>query len=126
MTSCRRSDEHWTSTNPLSSRCRWIHIDDLVHLILFVIDNAQTRESLNATSPEPVTNKEFSKALGSVLGRPVLLSIPTFVLSLQVGEGAAALASSQRALPARVQELGFSFQHPNINEALASLLRPRR
>lgn len=104
----------------------WIHIDDLVQLLLLVIDNVQAHGSLNATSPKPVTNRDFSKALGSVLGRPVFLRIPEFALRLQVGEGAAALASSQRALPARAEELGFSFRHPDISEALASLLEQRR
>ena len=104
----------------------WIHIDDLVQMLLFVIDNTQAKGSLNATSPEPHTNAEFSKMLGSVLGRPVLLRVPTSLLRLQFGEGAAALVSSQRVLPRWAQDMGFSFQHPNIAEALASLLGPRR
>lgn len=104
----------------------WVHIDDMVRLILFAIDDERVRGVLNATAPQPVTNREFSKALGRVLRRPVLLRVPAFVLRLQVGEGAVALVSSQRALPRAAQALGFTFDHPQVVEALADVLRRRR
>jgi uncharacterized protein (TIGR01777 family) len=102
----------------------WIHVDDLIRMILFVIDSDVTSGAFNSTSPAPVTNREFSKALGSVLGRPVVLRVPNLLLRLRFGEGASALVSGQRALPRRAQELGFSFQHPNVDEALSTLLKP--
>ncbi len=101
----------------------WIHKDDWVRLVSWMITAEGARGPLNATSPSPVTNAEFSKALGHTLKRPSLLPAPAFALRLALGEMAdALLLSGQRALPVRATDLGFSFRYSNIDEALAGIL----
>ncbi|HEX6640655.1 MAG TPA: DUF1731 domain-containing protein, partial [Thermoanaerobaculia bacterium] len=101
----------------------WIHKDDWVRMVSWMITAEGARGALNATSPSPVTNAEFSKALGHALKRPSLLPAPAFALRLALGEMAdALLLSGQRALPVRATDLGFSFRYSNIDEALASVL----
>jgi uncharacterized protein (TIGR01777 family) len=101
----------------------WIHKDDWVRLVSWMITAEGARGPLNATSPSPVTNAEFSNALGTALKRPSLLPAPAFALRLALGEMAdALLLSGQRALPVRATDLGFSFRYSNIDEALASVL----
>ena len=100
----------------------WIHFDDLVNLFLFVVDNAQARGALNGTAPNPVTNREFSKALGRVLHRPSFVWTPQFALRVVLGEVADIVATGQRVLPKRALDLGYSFQHPMLDAALAHIL----
>lgn len=101
----------------------WIHKDDWVRLLSWTLTHEGARGALNATSPAPMTNAEFSKALGLVLNRPSLLPAPAFALRIALGEMAdALLLSGQRALPVRATDLGFSFRYTNIDEALASVL----
>lgn len=101
----------------------WIHKEDWVRLVSWTLTHEGARGPLNATSPAPVTNAEFSKALGRVLKRPSLLPAPAFALRIALGEMAdALLLSGQRALPVRATDLGFSFRYANIDEALASVL----
>ena len=102
----------------------WIHRDDWVRMVMWMLTAEGARGPLNATSPTPVTNAEFSKVLGDALNRPSLLPAPAFVLRIMLGEMAdALLLSGQRALPVRATDLGFSFRYSNIDEALASVLR---
>ena len=101
----------------------WIHKDDWVRLVSWMIGNEGARGPVNATSPSPVTNAEFSSALGAALKRPSLLPAPAFALRIALGEMAdALLLSGQRALPVRATDLGFSYRYSNIDEALASIL----
>lgn len=101
----------------------WIHRDDWVRLVSWILTADGARGPLNATSPSPVTNAEFSKALGRVLKRPGFLPAPAFALRVALGEMAdALLLSGQRALPVRATDLGFSFRYSNIDEALAQVL----
>jgi uncharacterized protein len=101
----------------------WIHKQDWVRLVSWTLTHEGARGPLNATSPAPVTNAEFSKALGRVLKRPSLLPAPAFLLRIALGDMAdALLLSGQRALPVRATDLGFSFRYANIDEALASIL----
>ena len=101
----------------------WIHKDDWVRLVTWMITAEGARGPLNATGPSPVTNAEFSKALGHALKRPSLLPAPAFALRIALGEMAdALLLSGQRALPVRATDLGFSFRYSNIDEALAGVL----
>jgi len=102
----------------------WIHKDDWVRLVAWTITAEGARGALNATSPRPVTNREFSSALGHALKRPSLLPAPAFALRLALGEMAdALLLSGQRALPVRATDLGFSFRYTNLDEALAAVLQ---
>jgi uncharacterized protein (TIGR01777 family) len=101
----------------------WIHADDEVGLILWALDNEKVDGVLNATAPNPATNRDFSKALGRALGRPALVPVPGFVLDLKFGgEFGKVLRGGQRVVPKRALELGYEFQHPNLDEALADLL----
>jgi uncharacterized protein (TIGR01777 family) len=100
----------------------WIHVDDLVNIYLFALDEAQG--ALNATAPAPVTNAEFTRALSSQLRRPAILPIPTLALRALLGEGADVLLEGQRVLPARTQELGYSFKFLDLKTALENVLGP--
>jgi uncharacterized protein len=102
----------------------WLTLPEAVRMIRQAMENANWQGAFNATSPNPVTNAEFTRALARVLGRPALLPAPTFMLRMALGELAdALLLSSQRAIPKRLQELRYSFLHPTIPEALGDILR---
>ncbi|HZO05390.1 MAG TPA: TIGR01777 family oxidoreductase [Solirubrobacterales bacterium] len=101
----------------------WIHIEDEVGLLLWSLDHEEVTGVVNATAPEPATNKEFSKALGRALGRPAVVPVPGFVLDLKFGsEFGHVLRGGQRVLPKRALELGYQFKHPQLDEALADLV----
>ncbi|MEW6271878.1 MAG: TIGR01777 family oxidoreductase [Thermodesulfobacteriota bacterium] len=97
----------------------WIHLDDLVSLFHFALENDQVAGVLNGVAPNPVTNAEFTRELGRVLGRPTLLPVPAAALRLMFGEMASILLEGQRVLPRRAQELGFTFLWPTVGPALA-------
>jgi uncharacterized protein len=98
----------------------WIHVNDLVRLFLFAADNSAATAVLNGSSPNPVTNAEFTKALGRVLRRPTIVSVPKFALRAALGEMANFLYTSQRVLPEAAQRSGFAFEYPTVDEALRS------
>ena len=100
----------------------WIHVDDVVGLFLAALDDARWTGPVNATAPEPVTNRDFSKALGRALHRPALAPVPAFALRLLYGEMAEIVTTGVRAVPARATELGYAFAHPDLDEALRSAL----
>jgi uncharacterized protein (TIGR01777 family) len=101
----------------------WIHIDDEVGILLWALDDERVSGAVNASAPNPATNRDFSKALGRALGRPAIVPIPGFVLDLKFGsELGAVLRGGQRAVPKRAQELGYEFKHPDLDEALKDLL----
>ena len=101
----------------------WIHADDEVGILLWALDNEAVSGVVNATAPQPATNRDFSKALGRALGRPAVVPVPGFVLDLKFGgEFGAVLRGGQRVLPRRTQELGYEFEHPDLDAALADLL----
>lgn len=103
---------------------QWIHIDDVVGIIRFALENENVSGVLNATSPNQVTNKEFSKVLGKVLRRPSLMPAPAFALRIMLGEMAdTLLLNGQRVLPKRTRELGYSFQYPDLELALRNILK---
>lgn len=101
----------------------WIHIDDLVGLMLFAAERESICGPLNATAPHPVTNYEFTKTLGKVLGRPTFMpSPPAFMLKLLIGEFASVLLQSQNAVPKRSLDAGFHFHYPDLEPALREIL----
>jgi uncharacterized protein len=101
----------------------WIHVDDEVGILLWALDNEKASGLVNATAPNPVTNKAFSKALGRTINRPAVLPIPGFTLDLMYGkEFGKALRGGQRVMPRRTLELGYEFEHPELDEALRDLL----
>lgn len=102
----------------------WIHLEDEVALILWALDSDQVSGVLNASAPNPVTNREFSKALGRAFHRPAVIPVPKLaVAALRGGELADAVAGGARVIPRRALDLGFQFRHPEIDEALESALR---
>lgn len=101
----------------------WIHIEDEVGLIRFLMENEQARGPVNATAPNPVTNKEFSKALGKLLKRPCWLGVPAFALRGVLGEMADLLLSGQRVMPAAAARLDYQFRFPTLSTALENCLR---
>ena len=101
----------------------WIARDDAVAIIRAAITDDSMRGPLNATSPNPVRNSEFTRLLGAALHRPAVAAVPSFALELLFGELAReALLASQRMVPARLLELGFSFEHPELGPLLTALL----
>jgi len=100
----------------------WIHIQDQVRAMLFLLDREDTRGPYNLCAPEPVTNAELVRTLGRLLRRPTWFRVPTWVLRLVLGEMAIALLASIRAVPKRLQEAGFAFQFPYLEDALRDLL----
>ncbi|KJS15591.1 MAG: hypothetical protein VR69_12365 [Peptococcaceae bacterium BRH_c4b] len=101
----------------------WIHLQDMVDLILFLINNGQASGPFNAVAPNPVTNTDFSRTLGRVMGRPSLFRAPAPLLRLALGEMAGALLlSGQRAIPSRALELGYKFRYSELEPALRSIL----
>jgi uncharacterized protein (TIGR01777 family) len=101
----------------------WIHIEDEVGILLWALENEQVSGAINASSPNPATNKDFSKALGRALNRPAVMPVPGLVLDLKFGrEFGQVLRGGQRVIPKRTQELGYQFGHPALDEALRDLL----
>ncbi len=101
----------------------WIHIDDEVGILLWALDNETVTGIVNATSPNPATNRDFSKALGRALGRPAVVPVPGLVLDLKFGgEFGKVLRGGQRVMPRRALDLGYEFRHPELDEALRNLL----
>jgi hypothetical protein len=98
----------------------WITPDDLVRMYLAALDDPQWSGPVNATAPEPVTNREFAHALGHVLHRPAVLPVPAFALRALYGEMACVITTGQRAVPARAIERGFAFRYAAVREALAA------
>ena len=101
----------------------WISLADAVAAILFALDQKSLSGPVNLTAPNPVTNAEFTRALGNQLGKPVFLSIPAFALRLMFGQMANdAVLSSARVQPAKLLDAGFRFSMPEISAALQSAI----
>jgi hypothetical protein len=101
----------------------WIHIDDEIGILLWALDNEKVSGTVNSTAPNPVTNRDFSRAIGRALGRPASLPVPGFVLDLKFGsEFGKVLRGGQRVVPRRALDLGYEFRYPEIDGALKNLL----
>jgi uncharacterized protein (TIGR01777 family) len=96
----------------------WIHLDDVAGAVLFALDTEAARGPLNLSAPEPVTNKDFSRALGRVLHRPAFAPVPALAIRTLYGEMATIVVTGQRAVPARLTELGYEFRRPELEAAL--------
>lgn len=102
----------------------WIHIDDEVGLILWALDDERVSGIVNATAPTPVTNREFSKALGRAVHRPAVVPVPKLaVAALRGGELAEIVSGGARVLPRRATDLGYGFRYTEIDPALEAALR---
>lgn len=111
---------------PTGSGCQWVswvHPADLLGILRLALDGAAVRGPLNATAPNPVTNRAFAEALGRALHCPAGLPSPEFVLRLMLGEVADVVLGGQRVLPRKASALGYGFQFPTLDAALADVLR---
>jgi uncharacterized protein len=100
----------------------WIHLDDVVGLLLHAAREDSLRGPLNVVSPAPVINAEFTRCLGRALGRPTLLSVPRLALRVAFGELSQALLSSQRVLPRAAEQSGYRFKYPELAGALQACI----
>ncbi|MBI5362239.1 MAG: TIGR01777 family protein [Planctomycetes bacterium] len=103
----------------------WIHLDDLVRLLVFLVENEKARGTFNATAPTPVRQLEFARELAKVLHRPAFLPAPEPFVRLALGEAADALLTGQHVSPARALELGFTFRFSELVGALEELAQLR-
>lgn len=100
----------------------WIHLDDLVGLIVRGMEDPQIHGPVNATAPNPQQNKEFSKMLGKVMRRPCWARVPGFVLRMALGDMADMLLTGQRVLPAAAEKSGYRFRYPDLQSALEACM----
>jgi uncharacterized protein len=100
----------------------WIHNEDEVGLILFALDHPEIAGAFNATAPNPVTNYDFAKALGRVLGRPSVFPTPGFMLRLMLGQAAEIVTTGQRVVPRKALDAGYVFKYTEVETALRSIL----
>lgn len=104
----------------------WIHLHDHVEMTVAALTDDRFSGPVNVSAPAPVTNREFSRALGRALHRPAFMPLPAFALRLALGEASGVLLSGQRAVPEKALKLGFAFQYPEIDAALADVVgRPQ-
>jgi uncharacterized protein len=96
----------------------WVHVDDVVGATIFALEHDEVSGPVNVTAPEPVTNKELSKALGRVLRRPAFAPVPALAVKTLYGEMAEIVITGQRAVPGRLTELGYVFRQPELEPAL--------
>ena len=99
----------------------WIHRDDVVSACQWLLENPRPRGAYNVGAPNPVTNAEFTRALGRALGRPTVLPMPEAALKLLFGEMSGLLLASDRMLPTRLLKEGFRFRYPELGPALAAI-----
>jgi NAD dependent epimerase/dehydratase family enzyme len=100
----------------------WIHLDDTVGLLMLALEDARARGPLNATSPDPQTNRAIAQAIGRAMGRPAWLPVPGFAMKLLLGEMADMITTGQRVLPTQAQALGYSFAFASSAQAIRALL----
>jgi hypothetical protein len=100
----------------------WIHTADLVAAIRFLIEDPRASGVLNLTAPQPLTGRDFGRAIGRVMGRPAFLPVPAIALRLAFGEVSTVVIDGQRVLPSRLLDLGFRFRFPDADTALRDLL----
>lgn len=100
----------------------WIHIEDLVNLILFCMENESIRGAINATSPQQITNREFTKILARLLKRPIIFKVPSAILKLILGDFAVNVLEGIQVIPEKSLAAGFKFKYDKLEEALRNLL----
>ena len=103
----------------------WIHRDDIVGIIKYALENKSISGPVNLTAPQPVTNKEFSSALGRALSRPSWLPVPGFMVKIALGELGDILLTGQRVLPEKILKAGYEFEHPDVDGALRAIFEKK-
>ncbi|WP_113906436.1 TIGR01777 family oxidoreductase [Aliidiomarina celeris] len=104
----------------------WIHLNDMIHILDFLLHHKDCSGVYNATAPNPVSNALFSQTIAKVLHRPCVFRVPGIIMKLAFGEMADLLLTGQAALPERLQQAGYSFHYPELTEALTQCLVTRR
>jgi uncharacterized protein (TIGR01777 family) len=100
----------------------WVHVDDIVGMLLYAAQQESLRGPFNAVAPHPCTNREFTQQLASALHRPALFPVPALALKIAVGEFGQILLASQRAIPRAIQAAGYQFAYPELRGALAAIV----
>lgn len=100
----------------------WIHLDDLVNLIIESLERNDVEGVFNATSPHPVRMSKLCETLGEIMNRPSWLSVPDFVLEFLLGDASKVVLEGQQVLPKRIKSIGFEYQYPNLKKALTDIL----
>ncbi|MEH1951717.1 MAG: TIGR01777 family oxidoreductase [Nostoc sp.] len=100
----------------------WIHVDDLVNLILQALTKPEIEGVYNATAPNPVRMADLSQALGQVMNRPSWLPVPAFAIEALLGDGAIVVLEGQQVIPKRTVQTGFEYKYPNLQSALTQIL----
>jgi uncharacterized protein (TIGR01777 family) len=100
----------------------WIHVDDVAGILLHASQDERLRGGLNAVGPRPVTNADFTRALGQAVHRPALLTVPKIALRLAFGEMGEILTCSQRVLPKLAAQTGYAFKHAELSDALKAVI----
>jgi uncharacterized protein (TIGR01777 family) len=117
---------NWWMGSPLGSGNQWfswIHEKDLVDIFLYLIKEKRISDAVNCTAPNPVTNRELTRVLGEVLGKPTFMpAVPGFVMSLILGEFGSVLFKGQKVEPKKLLDAGFRFSFPDLRSALKDLL----
>lgn len=98
----------------------WVHVDDVVGMMLHAAGDSMLRGPFNAVGPDPVTNRDFTKALGRAVHRPTIFPVPPLALKLAVGDFAEVLLASQRCVPTRMQAAGYRFKYATVDDALVA------
>lgn len=115
----------WGLGGPIGSGTQWfpwVHIQDLISIYAFVLENSKAQGPINTAAPQQMRNKDFSKVLGDVLHRPSFMPTPKFGLRLLYGDFADAITASQRVSSAKLQNLGYRFLFPDLKPALQNIL----
>jgi uncharacterized protein (TIGR01777 family) len=100
----------------------WMHIDDLVAAIDFILAHQEVSGPLNFCAPQPTRNRELANAIGEALNRPAFIPAPAFMIRMALGEFGNVLLDSQRIVPDKLQHFGFNFQYPDIKSAIAAIV----
>ena len=100
----------------------WIHIDDVIAAILFIIENESLSGPFNFTAPNPVRNRELAKTIGKTVGRPAFMPAPKLLIKLAMGELGSTLLDSQRVIPENLIKAGFQFQYPDLTSAIRQIV----
>ncbi|KKC49388.1 MULTISPECIES: TIGR01777 family oxidoreductase [Paenibacillus] len=100
----------------------WIHLEDIVRMIVFILETATIEGPVNASAPEPVRNEAFFKIAAAAMKRPYWFPVPAPLIKLALGEQSALLLEGQRVIPVKALEAGFSFRYPTLEAAMEELL----
>ncbi len=100
----------------------WIHVEDLIGIMLYLLTNESLSGAFNGTAPSPETNRDFAAKLAAALHRPAIMWAPAWMLKLMVGEMAHLYLTGQKVIPKRILEAGYRFRYPELRAALANIL----